>query len=52
MALLSRLPILILDEPTNGLDPSSIHEIRNADNAEFFAIVEQDNAARKQRAKL
>ena len=22
-------PILILDEPTNGLDPSGIHEIRN-----------------------
>lgn len=28
-ALLGRLPILILDEPTNGLDPSGIHEIRN-----------------------
>ncbi len=28
-ALLARPPILILDEPTNGLDPSGIHEIRN-----------------------
>ena len=28
-ALLGRQPILILDEPTNGLDPSGIHEIRN-----------------------
>lgn len=28
-ALLGRSPILILDEPTNGLDPSGIHEIRN-----------------------
>lgn len=27
-ALLGRPPILILDEPTNGLDPSGIHEIR------------------------
>ncbi len=26
---LGRPPILILDEPTNGLDPSGIHEIRN-----------------------
>ena len=110
-ALLGRPPILILDEPTNGLDPSGIHEIRNlvkslpdlydctilisshmlseielmaddigilnhgrllfegslddlrrssrqagmsADNLEdvFLSIVEQDNAARKQRAKL
>ncbi len=108
---LGRPPILILDEPTNGLDPSGIHEIRNlvkslpdlydctilisshmlseiglmaddigilkhgrllfegslddlrhsarqagmsADNLEdvFLSIVEQDNAARKQRAKL
>ena len=110
-ALLGRPPILILDEPTNGLDPSGIHEIRNlvkslpdfydctilisshmlseielmaddigilnhgrllfegslddlrhsarqagmsSDNLEdvFLSIVEQDNAARKQRAKL
>ena len=28
-ALLGRPPILILDEPTNGLDQSGIHEIRN-----------------------
>ena len=28
-AVLGRPPILILDEPTNGLDPSGIHEIRN-----------------------
>lgn len=28
-ALLGRPPILILDEPTNGLDPSGIREIRN-----------------------
>ena len=28
-ALLGRPPSLILDEPTNGLDPSGIHEIRN-----------------------
>lgn len=28
-ALLGRPPILILVEPTNGLDPSGIHEIRN-----------------------
>ena len=28
-ALLGRPPILILDEPTNGLDPSGIHEILN-----------------------
>lgn len=27
-ALLGRPPVLILDEPTNGLDPSGIHEIR------------------------
>jgi len=110
-ALLGRPPILILDEPTNGLDPSGIHEIRDlvkslpdlydctilisshmlseielmaddigilnhgrllfegslddlrrsarqagmsSDNLEdvFLSIVEQDNAARKQRAKL
>ncbi|MCM1430642.1 MAG: ABC transporter ATP-binding protein [Muribaculaceae bacterium] len=29
MALIGRPPILILDEPTNGLDPVGIHEIRN-----------------------
>ena len=110
-ALLGRPPILILDEPTNGLDPSGIHEIRNlvkslpdlydctilisshmlseielmaddigilnhgrllfegslddlrrgarqagmsSDNLEdvFLSIVEQDNAVRRQRAKL
>ena len=106
-ALLGRPPILILDEPTNGLDPSGIHEIRglvkslpdlydctvlisshmlseielmaddigilnhgrllfegslddlrknahSTDNLEdvFLSMVEQDNAARKQRAKL
>lgn len=28
-ALISRPPILILDEPTNGLDPVGIHEIRS-----------------------
>lgn len=28
-AVIGRPPILILDEPTNGLDPSGIHEIRN-----------------------
>lgn len=27
-ALIGRPPVLILDEPTNGLDPSGIHEIR------------------------
>lgn len=27
-ALIGRPPILILDEPTNGLDPSGMHEIR------------------------
>lgn len=30
-ALLGRPPILILDEPTNGLDPSGIHEIPQSD---------------------
>ena len=28
-ALIGRPPILILDEPTNGLDPVGIHEIRS-----------------------
>lgn len=110
-ALIGRPPILVLDEPTNGLDPSGIHEIRNlvkslpklydctvlisshmlseielmaddigilnhghllfegsmdelrqnamqsgfaADNLEdmFLSMVDKDNAARKQRAKL
>lgn len=110
-ALIGRPPILILDEPTNGLDPSGIHEIRNlikslpslydctvlisshmlseielmaddigilnhghllfegsmdelrqnalqsgfaADNLEdmFLSMVDKDNTARKQRAKL
>lgn len=108
-ALLGRPPVLILDEPTNGLDPSGNHEIRNlvkslpdlydctimisshmlseielmaddigilnhgnllfegsleelrhsagqAGNANledvFLGMVEQDNAARKQRARL
>lgn len=110
-ALLGKPPILILDEPTNGLDPSGIHEIRNlikslpnlydctvlisshmlseielmaddigilnhgsllfegslndlrqnalkngftADNLEevFLSMIEQDNANRKQRARL
>ena len=110
-ALLGRPPILMLDEPTNGLDPSGIHEIRNlikslpglfdctvlisshmlseielmaddigilnhgrllfegsldalrqhalqsgfaADNLEdmFLSMIENDNARRKQRAKL
>lgn len=29
MALIGRPPMLILDEPTNGLDPAGIREIRN-----------------------
>lgn len=28
-ALIGQPPIMILDEPTNGLDPSGMHEIRN-----------------------
>ena len=28
-ALIGKPPVLILDEPTNGLDPAGIHEIRS-----------------------
>ena len=29
-ALIGKPPVLILDEPTNGLDPAGIHEIRSS----------------------
>ena len=40
-ALIGKPPILILDEPTNGLDPVGIHEIST-----FLALIDADNRQR------